>query len=99
MCLTPAERGLPRLVKIDSPSFHVSAGTGTTWSEAPEGENGNPFVNTRFMSMSRIRFRLHLDQPQRLCMPRIGVLHLVKRRLLGIAGHSTRVVAARFPPR
>jgi len=93
--LNPAARRLPRLVKIDSPSFHVSAGTGTAWSEAPEGNNGNPFVNTRFMSMSSFRFRLHLDQPQRLCMPRIGVLHLVKRRHLGSAGHSTRVAAAR----
>ena len=27
--LTPAARGLPRLVKIDSPSFRVSAETGT----------------------------------------------------------------------
>ncbi len=99
MCLTHAARGLHRLVKIDSPSLHVSAETGTAWSEAPEGKNGNPFVNTRVILISRIRFRLHLDQPQRNCMLRNGVSHLVKRRLLGIAGHSTRVVEARFPPR
>src|SRR5271157_5229820 len=95
-CAWPPPRGVFRgWSRSTVRPYHVSAGTGTPWSEAPQGKNGNPFVNTRFMSMSSFRFWLHLDQPQRLCIPRSGVLHLVKRRQLGIAGYSTRVAAAR----
>ena len=46
------------------------------------------------MLNSSSRFWLHLDQPQRLSLQGIGVCHLEKLRLFGIAGYHTAVPTA-----
>ena len=46
------------------------------------------------MSKSSSGFWLHLDQPQRLSLQGVGVCHLEKLCLFGIAGHHTAVPAA-----
>src|SRR5208337_5165740 len=46
------------------------------------------------MSKSSSGFWLHLDQPQRLSLQGVGVCHLEKLCLFGIAGHHTAVPTA-----
>jgi len=46
------------------------------------------------MSNSISGFWLHLDQPQRFRLQRIGVGYLEERRLSGIACHHTAITAA-----
>ena len=56
---------------------------------------GNPDDSRLVMSKLSSRFWLHLDQPHRLGLQGVGVCHLEKRCLFGIAGHHTPVPTAR----
>src|SRR5271165_2595428 len=65
-----------------------------TYTEVPEPKLGNPHSGQLLMSNSISGFWLHLDQPQRFRLQRIGVGYLEERRLSGIAGHHAAITTA-----
>ena len=64
------------------------------YTEVPGPKLGNPRSGQLLMSNSISGFWLHLDQPQRFRLQRIGVGYLEERRLSGIAGHHAAITTA-----
>ena len=79
------------LKKLQKRSQALSSGFPVSISPSP---SWNPDDSRLVMSKSSSRFWLHLDQPHRLGLQGVGVCHLEKRCLFGIAGHHTTVPTA-----